>query len=307
MKQCYQIVNGPITIYVIPDYSGVNFHFKGFTLEQEPAIFYTNDRSLVIADVDDLLKDRKPVIISDFLAGFYQAQADAEREKYVKQQLAKCKEIDDSENFWEFWDIALKRAGRSIRPHNVGFGGLQNIANGIAECMIGDFRGSYDFISQKHLGFYAQNDWKKEEEFKNKAMHLLYDGNYELHFLAEEQEKQGIAPPAYSEIVRISKFLEGKRNVRLILQDHFEYNLKAPRYSSDLMVSDLISTTCNDGRVSLRVNPHCRVSKPRISDNLTLDDFKCLVHGKRKLFFNISTLKQLCKTKKVSNAERAPV
>lgn len=302
MNRIYQIVNGSITLYVTQDYSGLNFSLKGFTMERDPDHFYTNLSPASLENIGLDLKGRSVIEISDFVAAYYRSKADAEQKVTISNRLAGSEKIDGTEPFASFWKDALSQGGRTIRPEDIGSESYRGIAEGIVDCTIGRSRCRYDFVIGQHIGAYSIYEQAPEKKLNISIRELLYQGK-ELLLLAEELERQGIAPPAYSEIRRINQFLEAKKTARLVLNSNFTYELKARKNIGFLRADDLLDITCDDGHVAIIPAAYRKNFTPHLSDDIPLHEFKCLEHGRQRYFLRIGALKTLDMPKSDSQQE----
>lgn len=305
MNHIYQIVNGSITLYVTQDYGGLNFGFKGFTMEQDPDHFYTNLSPTLLKNIGLDLKGRSVIEISDFVAAYYRNRAAAEQQVYISRRLAGSETIDGTEPFASFWKDALSQGGRTIQPEDIGSESYRGIAEGIVDCTIGRSRCRYDFIIGEHIGAYSIYEQEPRKKLNISVRKLLYQGK-ELLFLAEELERQGIAPPAYSEIRRINQFLEGKKTAKLVLNSNFTYELKARKNVGFLRADDLLDVKCGDGHVAIIPTTYDENFTPHLSDDVSLHDFKCLEHGRQRYFLRIGALRTLDVPKRTSQQDEVP-
>lgn len=302
MNHIYQIVNGSITLYITQDYSGLNFGFKGFTMERDPNHFYTNLSPTLLENIGLDLKGRSVIEISDFVAAYYRNRAAVEQQVYISRRIAGNETIDGTEPSAPFWKDALSQGGRTIQPEDIGSESYRGIAEGIVDCTIGRSRCRYDFVIGEHIGAYSIYEQAPEKKLNISVRDLLYQGK-ELLFLAEELERQGIAPPAYSEIRRINQFLEGKKTARLVLNCGFTYELKARRNVGFLRADDLFDVNRSNGHVAIIPAAYRKNFMPHLSDDVSLHDFKCLEHGRQRYFFRIGDLKTLEMLKSTSRQE----
>ena len=126
-----------------------------------------------------------------------------------------CERIPDQSIYTseQFWQDALKYAGRTILPHalcveyrTIPYGYLViHTADGSKTC-------GYNFVDGECI----------RDGHSSTPMELCFHGLLD-QLLAQRQAQAGTAPGAYTEIANINGFLKGKRSVRAIFQSGAEY------------------------------------------------------------------------------------
>jgi len=273
------IHNGPVTLYVCPDYSSESFVFKGLTVEGDGTLYMENINEYHWNHFD--VGGRPCIDLCDYLQDVYQAMADAELAAYLEKHICDrkfyCCESRDVTQVWYC-------AGQSPQYRHQTRLVLERVADGIVGYEVDHTVCLYDLVNKKHVGF---KNVGRNAPVPTTPMRVFY-GLYLEQLLALEQHKRGTAPPAYAELVRLAAFLEGKKSVKLVMKDGSIHELK-PRNGCDVSLSRLLSIVPADEKNPFTLHDDYDM-KPRFERGRHLTDLDYLQYGRHRFTLDTNAL-----------------
>ena len=266
----YPIKNGDVTLYVEMSYKGTQFDYKGFTVEGDSNFYMPS-----LTKFNQINLDGRPCVdVGDYLFDKYKALADAQLLEYLERHIHDTLSPKDFNDFWQqAGQQPTLKHGRELREKQV-IDGLVGIEVNRAVCV-------YNFAAHEPAGYKALY---RDEELATTPMRVFY-GDHLAQLLALEQYKRGLAPPVYTELVRLNAFLEGKKSVKLVMKNGAIHEFK-PNYN--LSISGL-----------LYYWPECKTPfclqdayhlKPGFGSSRPLADLDYLQHGKQQFVINTDVL-----------------
>ena len=287
----YEINNGEITLYVEKDYTGKTFTLVGFTVKRIPGLFYT-DWSPMLLEGLDLPEGSEAAPIMEAVREYYLREAALDSKDYIEKKLSKKSEIvSSSEAFSAFWRRAMEKAGKPVEEHEFRDANFSKVVNGLVEYTVGSTICRFNFITGEAAGYFSIYDSRRQAPLTFKALNVLYSGDEPI-LLVEEMDRRGIAPPAYTELARLNRFLDGKRKAELITQDGTAYELEARRYVHSLTASDILHLGSRGDQMYFQVYKSERC-KPLLPANVALKDIAFIRCGKKRHQLNHDALKNM--------------
>lgn len=255
----YEIKANDLTILLNNPNSEGKFEFEGLILNRQPDTVYRR----YIPYIDEGYEGKKIISISNYLFDKMKAAADEQLEKYIQDNINNMDfytEKGESGNyiFWGRYNINFIDKYPKIEDSRSRIG-LNDIVEGIASCSINRSICEYDFIQDKiTITKYEYGDNREMT-----PLEVFYGGSLN-HIVAVEQYRKGTAHPAFTEIVNLNKFLEGKKSVKIILKDGqvIEYKNAYGIYSGDILELYPSGFYIDDNyRMSPRINKHLPISE----------------------------------------------
>lgn len=296
MKELLPIVSGDITLYVKPNYKETEFSLEGFTVKRDHANYYC--LSLYGASYSCIPEERTPIEISEYLLSYYKDLADAQLQESLETQTVTCdlQQLENEEQYKDFWAEAICSAGKEIKNDIHGDVLLEKIRTGIVVFEIGSTYCRYDFIKNQHIGYFNSHD----NEVDISPMQLFYGGVFLKH-LALEQHRQGIAPPAYTELVKLGDFLRDKKSLKLVMKNGVVHEYKN-NYGGDVTARDLLVSGFLENRTVFFLNDNYYM-KPRFAKNLPLSELDYLQFGRNKHYIDAAALELPVRDKEIKNGD----
>jgi len=276
----YTIRNGKVTLHVNPDYSGKQFEFVGLTVEGDESFYMESADEFYQKRYD--VSDRRCVGLGSYLKGVYKALADAELAAHLEEHIHdRDFYICDRRDTPQVW----YSAGQSPEYRRYSKLVLVSVIDGIVGYELDQTVCLYDFVNKKPLGFQSAHNGKT---VRTTPMRVFY-GLYLDQLMALEQHKRGTAPSAYSELVRLAAFLDGKKSVKLVMKDGGVHELK-PHNGCDVSISRLLSIVPTDESYPFTLHDDYDL-KPRFERGRHLTDLDCLRYGRHSFMLDAAALR----------------
>lgn len=115
------------------------------------------------------------------------------------------------------------------------------------------------------------------ESNKTSPLDIYYNFSVNV-LLANEQYKNGIAPPAYCEIVSMIQFLQNKKSIKIILKNGKSYVLK-PTYGP-VSFGQIFGISSKTGKINLYLNDY-HAYRPRLPGRLEIEELDYIQYGRQ--------------------------
>jgi len=216
MRENFEMVNGPVTIILEGGDSAGKFSFEGIKVETKPNVLY---KPYVWGHGKKAAGEVTIVSLSEYIYAKLKVQADADLKDYIAEH------INDTTFYkvYRFFDryCSFKDTYPEI-DENINLS-YENIARGLVNARIA--RSSYcvfDLVQDKFQSIKAS----EYKDAKDKTPLQVFYGSMLDSIMAVEQYKRGIAHPAFTELVNLNKFLDGKKSVKLVMKSGKVHELK---------------------------------------------------------------------------------
>lgn len=261
------------------DHDG-SFRFMGYFLNNNPNVIYKIYVPL-IAEKDT---DKTYIRISEYFYNKIEDVFKKQLQDYIE------KNINNKDFYYEkneynqyiFWNKYNLNHFREEYPNYCGGIRLDfsKIHNGIIEFRINNKFCSFDIIKDDFV-MIAKKKYNEVQEIT--PLEVFYNQLQINIALAIEQHKKGIAHKAFSELVKLNNFLEGKKSVRLILDNNEE--IKVALTHSTLDANDIVELVGDKFYITTSYN-----MKPRPEKNIPINRLKCLKYGRTTYEINPNNL-----------------
>lgn len=213
MEKVYKMEkrNG-ITVYLNNhDYNG-DFSFYGLTADNKPGIMF------IKCAICRQKAEGTEIEIAEYLYNKIKTEADKQLNEYIDQHINDTEFYTDKNDRGKFFfgkRMLFTDEYKEKKPTiNISY---SYIVDGLVYLSVNNAALIFDFKTDtfadpiKSIHSYEENE-------KLTFMDVLYGCDLDL-ILATEQYKRGIAHKAFTEIVNLNKWLDGKKSVKLIFKD----------------------------------------------------------------------------------------
>jgi len=273
----YQIKNGAITLYVQMKYNGINFEFVGLTVDGDSNFYQPH---VSIYDID--LVDGMPRVgLDQYLLDKFKTLADEQLKDYLDKNIEDMSVYDINDNGFErLWrnagDISTQKSicCRQAIDGVIGFE-VENMA-----CL-------YDFVGNKVISYSNQYS---EEDHGITPLRIFYGKRLNC-LLAQEQLKRGFTPPFYTELVKLNRFLSGKKSVKLVMKDGAVHEYKH-HHGDEVSITSLLYFNSRNATEPFSLENSYDL-RPRFVSNRPVAELDYLQYGKERHYIDPVALKQL--------------
>jgi len=268
----YPIKKGSFTFYIKSNYTGIEFELVGFTMNGAVG-FYKKYHSEFF---DEEVPGHPGIDIADYLFEKLKAEADARLNEYLEKHISDYSVYELTRaSSGDFWSGAGKEPEHRLDREL----DCSKILDGIVGLYLYGYTASYNFREDKFTGLKSRYGSEAREVT---PMTALYGQSLDM-MLALEQYKRGVAPPAYSEIIRLNAFLEGKKSLKLVMKSGVVHNLKSR--CGDIHLYSLLVDTGNDFVLYDSYD-----ITPRLGRNEPLTSLDYLQYGRGKFVIDTEAL-----------------
>ena len=278
----YEIRNEKVTVLVKgPDYKG-NFAFDGLIVNAEPNIIYK--------EYVDRREKEDPgktfVLIQDYLYAKLKKEADAELGVYIEKNINNqdfyTEKMVNCPTNYSFWDTGLNFKDQYPDVVRSGYLNFGKISEGVVQQTINGVNVIFGFIQDAFISMKWEHAHENDDE-QVTPMEIFYDRLNEI--LAIEQYRRGIAHPAYTEIVNLNKWLEGKQSVKIVLKNGTVYECKARTTGAGVQARSIITLY---GEIFYIKDSF--LLRPKLDEKLPIADLDYLQYGKHSYRVNTDNL-----------------
>lgn len=278
MRDTFEMVNGAVTVILGGADQQGKFSFEGVKVSTKPNVLFKS----YVHSLDKKVSGELTITsLREHIYGKIKVQADSELKDYIK------KHINDTAFYTEKDEYEYKFFSRGVNSKdaypeideniNLTYG---SIGHGLVNCTINNRYCVYDLVQDKFISIRSSS---YSDAVDVTPLQIFY--GRELNFIiALEQYKLGKAHPAFTEVVNLNKFLEGKKSVKLKMTNGKVHELKST--SSEVRANQIIE--CINGVFSMENNYHL---SPRLEkDHTGLEFLDCLQFGKQTYKINAANL-----------------
>ena len=212
----YSIQKGKFTYYLECSHTGIEFKFIGFTIEGTEGFFkkYHYDHS------KEEVSGHPCIDISAYLLEKLKIDADIELKEYLEKHISDYSTYEKSDSASkDLWE----NAGVEVCQDNRADLDCSKVMDGIVTLSINGYNAVYDFNEGKFTDIHSIYGDKDKTITPMEAVY----GDVLDQMLAMEQYKRGLAPPVYTEMIRLREYLEGKKSLKLVMKNGDVHVLKA--------------------------------------------------------------------------------
>jgi hypothetical protein len=277
----YQIKSGAVTLYLDMKYDDTTFALKGFTVDGDGNFYQT--------DINSYNVDNRPrVALEEHLLDKFRTLADEELTEYLEEHIRDMSIYTPAEDgFGRFW----QNAGQKQNVQIYSSARYDKTIDGIVGLELNQRICLYDFVNKKVTGYI--DDYNKDKSLDTTLMKVFYS-MYLDQILALEQYNRGLAPPIYTELAKLNRFLNGKKSVKLVMKDGTLHDYKHHN-GSEVYIGSLLHFNPED-----TANPFILEDsydlKPRFACKRPVAELDYLMYGKEKYVIDTDALRQLSAT-----------
>jgi len=292
MREIFEIKNNGMTLLVLNTERKVSeFEFAGIKIDSEPNIIYT--KSTYDSFPKKLEAERK--VMKDIICEVLKTQADKELNTFLTAN------EDSDEIYFEGVPTHVEGFNRNYtlwsRLHDMRDSytpkinyfdyDYKDIVNGIVivDCACGLY--VHYNLKTKTFEIKTYERYTHVETDKT-CLDIFYPASDRNIMLANYQLKIGKGFPLHKEIVRLNKFLDGKKSVNVVFNNDIRTTTIKTKYDSGLSANDIIDMV-TENKVLLRMNNFDNSFPQGELGNLR--DIKYLKHGSKKFIFEVNTLR----------------
>jgi hypothetical protein len=211
MKHDFKIKSGIYTILVSSGHIGGRFEFEGLKFNSEPNVVFSPhvhkgdviEEGITYKSIEDMISDK------------IREKADKQLQAWVEKNISNTAfytslEHGNNDTFWQvnkWYKNAYPTLDNGIHLE------YKDISDGIVIATINHFICTYDFAVDGFTSITKLYSTKSES-----AMDIFYK-DYLYSILAVEQHRRGFGHKAFTELVGINEFLDGKKSVKLNMKD----------------------------------------------------------------------------------------
>jgi hypothetical protein len=298
MKNNYEMKNGKVTVILSGSNSDGQFNFESVKVSTKPNVIFRRYTYGQKAP-----EGMELVSLGDYIYDKVKATADTALKDYI------AKHINDMDFYYEkseeygyaFFDSANNWKDEYPKMDRDICISLSDVAEGIITGSVHGYLFTYDLVKDKFTSL-RSHSYNGSQEIE--PLRVIY-GQHLRFILALEQYRLGKAHPAFTEVVNLNKFLDGKRSVKLNMKNGKTYELKT-RHNGDVYAGQIIEFI--KGKFYLNDNYDL---KPRLNlkygDHMEVSELESITYAKQSYTLNPKNLvlkEPKAKTKKSKNAAK---
>jgi len=276
-KDDLKIVNGQVTVYLDGNANDRGaFSFKGVTIETKPNVFFKE----YLANIDQKnIGCLNIVSLRDYIYSKLRVQADFDLKNYISRHINDMDFYTEKNSYDEQifkiyeWDGKYPEVSKEINLQ------LHNVANGLINCEIANSHCVYDLIQDRFVSIKSST---YRDAIDVIPLNVFYGSRALNKVIAAEQYKRGIAHKAFTEVINLSNFLDGKKSIKIKLKNGEIHELKN---AHGVSVQQLLELT--NGKFYLSDNYNI---SPRFNKKIEVEELECLQFSKHKHFINTDNL-----------------
>jgi hypothetical protein len=275
----YQIQNGAVTLYVEMKYDGTTFEFRGFTVDGDENFYQP-----YISPYNNSSGGNRPCIgLDQYLFDKFKALADEQLKEYLDQNLRNMSiyevrgDVVDS-----LWSTAGKEPDIRIQKYIQ----RSRVIDGIVGLEVNHAVCLYDFVRKEAAGYRKEY---QDEELDTTLLQVFY-GEHLARLLALEQHKRKLAPPFYTELVKLNRFLDGKKSVKLVMKDRSVHEYKHHN-GNEVSAHSLLDFNAKNAAEPFSLADSYDL-KPRFGGKRAVTELDYLQHSREKHYIDPDALRQ---------------
>jgi len=273
-EKIYEIKNGEVTILVKSDYRNAKFDFKGLMVSNKPNILFKD----YVSSYDEKIEGKSSIQMSTYILEKLKEIASNELKEYLERNINRTDFYYKKDEYGEysFWkELYLFKNKMPKIEENITLS-YDYIADGIAEGAINGICCVFDFLQDDFISFRKQHDSNNKQ--KSITPFNIFYKHYRNLILALEQYKRRMAHKAFSEIIRLNEFLEGKKSIKLYFKDGLVVEYKD---NYGIRINSIIEIIENKFYIARNYS-----FRPELKSKKLISELDYLQYGKNKYIIN---------------------